>query len=1035
MSQGLRNGFMILALIGLTGCGGGGGGNSGGGTPPPAALDTDRDGLLDSADNCPAIANPGQTDSDGDGIGNACDTQNDTDSDGDGIRDEIDNCPAISNPDQTDADLDGTGDACETTPTVPPVETVISTGDIFAVSGYDAQSDLIAEAIAQISAIRASGQSLLRGLYGSSPVNYSVDRRTSFVQYPAYEAKRNDLIPILQTGSSRVHAVAGQYKQSFARFSYFGSAPPVLFNNGESLGFEAVFERLVAWLLGDDPGNTGALSSAPKIVLARTHSTGTLQTWFETHLPAATVTICSDADPLASCSVGADLMVMGKTSQAATAQADASELDRLLRANVPALYLHGAQEHDTVGSDALSALIGADMPYAGNYFRSEEERNSNWANVDAMIDAIGADLTVLATVLDKLDRGNFSYNFQAGLSNGSVDPSAVPNFEDEFLRAAEFLRSRFNTLDDRQIAVFSEPQEDFRLDRILALIGDELRQDASFPMDIIATDQNTFLPSYLADHLIYGFRDINPLQPDRGFHGRRTQAEVTPGAYSAHINTRFTGRKPTGAYALPGKTFTVTRTDANSDIDVEIYWNLQFPNGTFEFRTGNRYDMPKYLRSQEVNLSPGESITVSSPYGGVIQINHDRGSSDAQDVTLSFQGVGQHPFYNGPSTAAAFTAGLAAGIYDWTEIAAPEHYVTEPLDLMADTVQAMADDLGWNIDEVARVGSVYYYNEMARLSGYRGFDIPVQPAEITSFCTANGWECSKDEYHGISGSVEGNIRQSITNCGSAGGCSNQPVTYTWNWNPLGAGPVHERGHHLEGNSGASYHTFAPLDGHHLTNTWRAFLPYAYYRETGNTGACDIERNEHRTNGTRFQILQDARNSANVQQYMADKVWNAGQRSAMTRAMITQFAAHAENQGRFNEGWNYLPLMLIAAREFKQKLDEGEAAFDAAKARYGFGQFTFAEAQDMVASDEGQRSWALVAYSFITGRDQRNYWRMLGWDYSARADSQLSALFPLLLSTPAAEQFYAFDDICSVDNAIAVPVDGVSTWPDVRPTVY
>ena len=77
----------------------------------------------------------------------------------------------------------------------------------------------------------------------------------------------------------------------------------------------------------------------------------------------------------------------------------------------------------------------------------------------------------------------------------------------------------------------------------------------------------------------------------------------------------------------------------------------------------------------------------------------------------------------------------------------------------------------------------------------------------------------------------------------------------------------------------------------------------------------------------------------------------------------------------------------------------------------------------------------MAYSFITGRDQRNDWRMLGWDYSARADSQLSALFPLLVSTAAATQFYAFDDICSVDNAIAVPVDGVSTWPAVRPTVY
>ncbi|EYF00148.1 DNRLRE domain-containing protein [Chondromyces apiculatus] len=36
-------------------------------------IDTDGDGVPDDVDNCPDVANPAQTDSDGDGIGNACD--------------------------------------------------------------------------------------------------------------------------------------------------------------------------------------------------------------------------------------------------------------------------------------------------------------------------------------------------------------------------------------------------------------------------------------------------------------------------------------------------------------------------------------------------------------------------------------------------------------------------------------------------------------------------------------------------------------------------------------------------------------------------------------------------------------------------------------------------------------------------------------------------------------------------------------------------------------------------------------------------
>jgi len=41
--------------------------------PTPKPLDTDGDGIPDSADNCPTIANADQRDNDGDGIGNACD--------------------------------------------------------------------------------------------------------------------------------------------------------------------------------------------------------------------------------------------------------------------------------------------------------------------------------------------------------------------------------------------------------------------------------------------------------------------------------------------------------------------------------------------------------------------------------------------------------------------------------------------------------------------------------------------------------------------------------------------------------------------------------------------------------------------------------------------------------------------------------------------------------------------------------------------------------------------------------------------------
>jgi len=75
--------------------------------------DTDGDGPADLGDNCPAVANPSQVDTDNDLIGDACDPcPTDPDVDGDGACEE-DNCPNDSNPGQEDADDDGFGDACD----------------------------------------------------------------------------------------------------------------------------------------------------------------------------------------------------------------------------------------------------------------------------------------------------------------------------------------------------------------------------------------------------------------------------------------------------------------------------------------------------------------------------------------------------------------------------------------------------------------------------------------------------------------------------------------------------------------------------------------------------------------------------------------------------------------------------------------------------------------------------------------------------------------------------------------------------------
>lgn len=73
-----------------------------------SANDTDGDGVFDDEDNCPAMPNADQTDTDNDGEGNACDT----DDDDDGVLDGADNCRYVANTDQADTDNDGRGNVC-----------------------------------------------------------------------------------------------------------------------------------------------------------------------------------------------------------------------------------------------------------------------------------------------------------------------------------------------------------------------------------------------------------------------------------------------------------------------------------------------------------------------------------------------------------------------------------------------------------------------------------------------------------------------------------------------------------------------------------------------------------------------------------------------------------------------------------------------------------------------------------------------------------------------------------------------------------
>lgn len=801
--------------------------------------------------------------------------------------------------------------------------------------------------------------------------------------------------PILMTNKAMVSGyddqkmtlgVAGE--QSSARYAVLGSNPfRTSFMSPSSVNepMHQWLDNLIGWLTQSTSGNK------MRVVLAQLDQSyyfkdeqGT-RAWLDARYPGQVSYNEQDAcdgQALAAClSAEPDLLILSQHSTAgASAQVVTSAVKEAMARGIPVLYLHLNGHMDPLG-EALFELLH--VRYVGdNYWRKLGV--DGW-DATTLNGHLPEDIQAQQTLLARFESGDFGVDLS---QCNDKTCAAASQMDGQFYQAVTSIQQQLMALDRQNIYLFAS--EDYRYEKLLLLLADHYRHHVRFPMDKLTSADADFLRAYFADYTQYYSRDVNPAQPDLGNVGRSTFPNVARITQEVTLNAKRNFRAA-GVYAFPGETVVVTRLD-DSPVATAVAFNTLRSGATHEF-SDQGYKRPKFLTSPQFPLEPGQSIRLTSAYGGPLQVHFD---DNDHSVRLRFENIGLHPVWRGSEDNQTFIDALNADQYDWAELITAGFEVHSTTNKMKESLNAVT----WPTPADMAMATERYVSDLPHaLAGFQGPGID-NISDIYDFGQAQGWQIDTID-------MVKHMNADQANCGY--GCSGNPYDAYWAFNPVGHGDLHELGHGLE----KSRFRFEGWEGHASTNFYSYYSKSRFYQETGQDPDCQSLDFK-----ALFELLQSSRNQPDPQTFMQQQNltgWSWGAR------IYIQMMMSAQSQHVVSNGWHLLGRLHLLEREFN-RLDNSVEVWNSGRASIGFAQYTLDEAKAMSRND-----WLLVALSKVATRDMTAYLEMWGFAFSDKAKLQVSsngyAAMPL--------QFFATSKTgyCTTEFATRpVNVDGITQWP-------
>lgn len=710
-----------------------------------------------------------------------------------------------------------------------------------------------------------------------------------------------------------------------------------------------------------------------------------------------------DDDALAGCLKDTDLLVISQDAlEDSDVEAVREQVADALADGVPVLYF---------SFDGTTTKLGDELL---ELFRVRNAGDNYWSKytvVDfdpsTLIGGMSSEQSAIRAMLERLDSGEYDFT----LATAQTD-AVEPTYLAQFGTGATAVRSMMSDFDRKGVDIFTVCGNE--VPKLLALLGDRLRQDISYPMSTAATPTVDFLRAYYADHAVLNVRSFAPAQPDRGDFDTTDPSGVKPVTRRVKLTSRPYFRS-TGAYALPGRVMKVTRRD-DADTPVRVFVNSLRSSSTHEWEDDNfgGYSRPKYLQSTAVPLVPGQSVVFTSVYGGPVQIGFDESGID---VELEFEDVGEHPHWSSSADDERFAKGIEAAVYDWIEVETEAFEVHSKRAQFLETMQ----DARWNTPtKLTSAIEKYTFDATHVVSGFRGKGITSVP-EIVDWAEDKGFEIPNLDLV-----KHGNFDKAT--CGW--GCSGNPYDAGWSFSPIGHGDIHELGHSLQNGRFQISYGAATHANHSVTNWFPFYVANAYFDDHGgDTSDWDID---HEPFFVELQAAYAAGErsgtfSTRLRDYMEDQLTpSADDGIRLNYSFLMQVMMMAHSKGKLENGYHLVARLHILDRAFRAATSD-ETTWAAAKDALGFGSFTLDEAKTISNND-----FMGVGICASVELDYRDYFDMFGFELSTKAKTQIEGFGHASVE----RAYWALDPLGHNHGALStktsdfqkITIDGTTAWP-------